>query len=89
MCDMGSGAKHHSQENPGEGLDPKEKQGTIVGEGKRRDGPPQEAPFTHVGSQRMGTSGTGYRWLEPTRSGYGRPSDSCANYEWQGISYVD
>ena len=41
QCAMGWGVECHSQGNPGGGLGPQEKQGTIVGKGKRRRvGPP-------------------------------------------------
>ena len=39
-CAMGLGAEHHSQGNLEGGLGPQEKQGAIVGEGKRRRGGP-------------------------------------------------
>ena len=52
---LGSGAEHHSQGNPGGGLDPQDKQGAIVGEGERRKGgPPQEYLSLHM----LGLSGS-------------------------------
>ena len=35
---MGWGGKHHSRGNPGESLDPQERQGAIVRKGERRRG---------------------------------------------------
>ena len=37
---MDYGVERHGRANPGEGLGPQDKQGTIVQEGKKRDGPP-------------------------------------------------
>ena len=48
MC-QGQGVECHSQGNPGGGLGQQEKQGAIVGEGKRRKGrPPQEFLSLHM-----------------------------------------
>ena len=40
QCATGWGVEWHSRGNPGEGLGPQEKQGTIVGEDERRRGGP-------------------------------------------------
>ena len=40
QCAMGWGVEHHSGRNLGEGLGLQEKQGTIVGVGRRRRGGP-------------------------------------------------
>ena len=61
-CATGWGVKHHGRQNPGGGLDPQEKQGTIVGEGERRRGrQPQKSPCLHtIEISLRGTSGSGY-----------------------------
>ena len=73
-CATGWGVKHHGRQNPGGGLDPQEKQGTIVGEGERRRGrQPQKSPCLHtIEISLRGTSGSGYGWREATSSGYRR-----------------
>ena len=57
---MGWGVECHSRGNPGEGLDPQERQGAIVGEGKRsradchRKLPTPQRAHMPTGSQREG-----------------------------------
>ena len=52
---MGWRVEHHGRGNLGEGLDPQEKQGSIVGEGKRKRGRHRNLPVhAYAGSQRAG-----------------------------------
>ena len=62
---MGWGAEHHSRGNPGGSLGLQEKQGTIVGQGRRRRGGTTIGiSFSvHMWSLKLwSTSCVGYRW---------------------------
>ena len=56
QCTMGWGVEHHGRGNPGEGLDPQERQSAIIGEGERshKKLPVPEHVHVPTGSQRVG-----------------------------------